>query len=202
MTIYTCTLYVRKFTIRLMGVWWDPKNQPSYTWEPITPEHAEIPALSCKFSHSLFSSWWFINLNHIHPEDGGSTFPPKHHNMKLPNSAYIQKRVSSALTHLRVHCTLSPVLKSRTRVLPRWDKNCYMDFSSILAKATICIFPQHTSWSHIVIAVWQWDGFSELVQKPKEMHECMSAPHLPTHTAPTAWWDDKHNVFVYRRKRG
>jgi hypothetical protein len=47
----------------------------------------------------------------------------------------------------------------------------------------------------------QWTG------SKTERDACMPAPppphthaHTHTHTTPTAWWDDKHNVFVYRRK--
>jgi len=142
-----------------------------------------------------------------HPEDGGSTFP---RNIIICSYQTVHKSkrgLSSALSHLCVHCTLPPVLKSRAGVLPRWYKKCYMGFSSTLAKATICIFPLHTSWSHTVITVWQWDGFSELVQKPNRkrcIHACQhhTSPPTHTHTTPTAWWDDKHNVFVYRRKTG
>ena len=114
-----------------------------------------------------------------HPEDGGSTLP---RNIILCSYQTVHKSkrgLSSALSHLCVHCTLSPVLKSRTGVLPRWDKKCYMGFSSTLAKAAIWIFAQQTSWIHSVINVWQWDGFSELVQKLKEMHACQQPP--PTH---------------------
>jgi len=112
-------------------------------------------------------------------EDGGSIFP-RNILIRSYQTVHKSKRgLSSALSHLCVHCTLSPVLKSRIGVLPRWVKKYYMGFSSTLAKAATWIFPQQT-WSR-TITVWQWDGFSELVQKLKEMQACQQ-PLPPPHT--------------------
>jgi len=130
MTVYTCTLYVRKFNISLMGVWWNPKNQTPTHENLLQRKHCTSTPMQ-KYLHSVVSfhsDCWAADgsastwTRFSHPDDGGSTFPQNIIICSYQTVHKSKRGLSSTLSHLCVHCTLSPVLKSRTGVLPRWGK--------------------------------------------------------------------------------